>query len=153
MPQKPATATILMRGEITDHFPLISRNANGASPNATVIQRKNASENEGISPAFARATMIFVENMQATTMKPMIARTADECIDAVPDLLSSCFIGSVLDGYPITVLASKLVLKLRMSALPPKADMCGALAHVRFGPETDIDHPDSPAVLICSLSG
>jgi len=93
MPQKPATATILMRGEITDRFSLISRTANGASPNATVIQRKNASENEGISPAFARATMIFVENMQATTMKPMIARTADECIDAVPDLLSSCFIG------------------------------------------------------------
>ena len=25
-----------------------------------------------------------------------------------------------------------------MSALPPKADMCGALAHVRFVPEADI---------------
>jgi hypothetical protein len=25
-----------------------------------------------------------------------------------------------------------------MSALPPKADMCGALAHVRFGPKADI---------------
>jgi len=25
-----------------------------------------------------------------------------------------------------------------MSALPPKADMCGALAHVRFGPIADI---------------
>jgi hypothetical protein len=79
--------------------------------------------------------MIFVENMQATTMKPRIARTADECIDAVTDLLSSCFIGSVLDGYPITVLASKLVLNLRirfqkqtfarqtaMSALLPDSD-------------------------------
>jgi hypothetical protein len=26
-----------------------------------------------------------------------------------------------------------------MSALPPKADMCGALAHVCFGPKADID--------------
>jgi len=26
-----------------------------------------------------------------------------------------------------------------MSALPPKADMCGALAHFRFGPKADID--------------
>jgi hypothetical protein len=25
-----------------------------------------------------------------------------------------------------------------MSALPPKADICGALAHVCFGPEADI---------------
>src|SRR5262249_42750662 len=87
MPQKPATATIPMRGESTDHFPLITRTANGVSPNATIIQRKNASENAGISPAFARATMLFVESMQATTTKPIIASTADECIDAVPDLL------------------------------------------------------------------
>jgi hypothetical protein len=32
-----------------------------------------------------------------------------------------------------------------MSALPPKADICSALAHVRFGPKADIaslvDHP------------
>ena len=26
-----------------------------------------------------------------------------------------------------------------MSALPPKADMCGALGYVRFGPRADID--------------
>jgi len=26
-----------------------------------------------------------------------------------------------------------------MSALPPKADMCGALGHVRFGPIADIE--------------
>ena len=25
-----------------------------------------------------------------------------------------------------------------MSALPPKADMCGALGHVRFGPKADM---------------
>jgi len=31
-------------------------------------------------------------------------------------------------GFPQTV----------MSALPPKADMCGALAHVCFGPKADI---------------
>jgi hypothetical protein len=28
-----------------------------------------------------------------------------------------------------------------MSALPPKADMCGALAYVRFGPIADIRSP------------
>jgi hypothetical protein len=27
-----------------------------------------------------------------------------------------------------------------MSALPPKADMCGAIADVRFGPIPDIPH-------------
>jgi hypothetical protein len=31
-------------------------------------------------------------------------------------------------GFPQTV----------MSALPPKADMCGAVVHVRFGPIADI---------------
>ena len=30
-----------------------------------------------------------------------------------------------------------------MSALPPKADMCGALVHVRFGPKADI-HSSAP---------
>ena len=108
-----------MRGEITDHFSLISQTANGTSPNATVIQRKNASENEGISPAFARATMIFVENMQATTMKPMMANTADECVDVVPDLLSSCFIRPSV-ATPMSVHAWKQALNLRMSALGQK---------------------------------
>src|SRR5262245_19297279 len=32
-----------------------------------------------------------------------------------------------------------LALQKAMSALPPKADMCGALAHVCFGPEADRD--------------
>jgi hypothetical protein len=27
-----------------------------------------------------------------------------------------------------------------MSALPPKADMCSANRHVRFGPEADMQH-------------
>src|SRR5262245_18965880 len=36
-----------------------------------------------------------------------------------------------------------------MSALPPKADMCGAPAHVRFGPKADISYvwPLSPVAL------
>jgi hypothetical protein len=33
-------------------------------------------------------------------------------------------------GFPQTV----------MSALPPKTDMCGALAHVCYGPKADVDH-------------
>src|SRR5262249_15786120 len=32
-----------------------------------------------------------------------------------------------------------------MSALPPKADICGALAHVRFGPKADINRSARPA--------
>src|SRR5262245_5577824 len=31
-------------------------------------------------------------------------------------------------------------IALAMSALPPKADMCGANRHVRFGPIADIAH-------------
>jgi hypothetical protein len=31
-----------------------------------------------------------------------------------------------------------------MSALPPKADMCSALAHVRFGPKADMISRDDP---------
>src|SRR5262245_2134138 len=37
-----------------------------------------------------------------------------------------------------------------MSALPPKADMCGAVAHVCFGPKADME-PFHPA-LTCGLS-
>ena len=32
-----------------------------------------------------------------------------------------------------------------MSALPPKADMCSALAHVRFVPKADILHASKNA--------
>ena len=39
-----------------------------------------------------------------------------------------------------------------MSALPPKADMCSALAHVRFVPIADMES-FRPRALICSLSG
>jgi hypothetical protein len=31
-------------------------------------------------------------------------------------------------------------LRFVMSALPPKADMCRAAVHVRFGPKADIGH-------------
>ena len=30
------------------------------------------------------------------------------------------------------------VVQKGMSALPPKADMCGATSHIRFGPKADI---------------
>jgi hypothetical protein len=32
-----------------------------------------------------------------------------------------------------------LALQQTMSALPPKADICSALAHVRYGPIADLD--------------
>ena len=38
-----------------------------------------------------------------------------------------------------------------MSALPPKADMCGATKDVRYGPKADMKH-FRPQTLICSLS-
>jgi hypothetical protein len=38
-----------------------------------------------------------------------------------------------------------------MSALPPKADICAAQAHVRFGPTADI--AQGPAALDASRSG
>ena len=40
-------------------------------------------------------------------------------------------------------LGQKQTFALRkvMSALPPKADMCGALAHVRYGQQADIPRP------------
>jgi hypothetical protein len=37
-----------------------------------------------------------------------------------------------------------------MSALPPKADMCGALAHVRFVPEADIHRTSCASVALAS---
>jgi hypothetical protein len=41
-----------------------------------------------------------------------------------------------------------------MSALPPKADMCGALANVRFGPIADIAdcviNNDKPTAEVCA---
>jgi hypothetical protein len=40
--------------------------------------------------------------------------------------------------HPIAT-AKADMLQMAMSALPPKADMCGALAHVCFGPIADID--------------
>jgi hypothetical protein len=41
---------------------------------------------------------------------------------------------------PMSALGHKwtFAMQKRMSALPPKADMCGAVAHVCFGPIADI---------------
>ena len=41
---------------------------------------------------------------------------------------------------PMSALGQKqtFAVQKRMSALPPKADMCSALAHVRFVPIADI---------------
>ena len=38
-----------------------------------------------------------------------------------------------------------------MSALPPKADMCGATSNVRFGPEADITGVSLFDQLVCEL--
>ena len=40
-----------------------------------------------------------------------------------------------------------------MSALPPKADMCSALAHVRFVPIADIAHPSRDSALLGGTGG
>jgi hypothetical protein len=39
-----------------------------------------------------------------------------------------------------------------MSALPLKADMCGATRHVRFGPEADIAQSHSQVMVTISYS-
>jgi hypothetical protein len=36
---------------------------------------------------------------------------------------------------------------LALSALPPKADMCGAIRNVRFGPKADIPRCERDAVI------
>src|SRR5262245_21477644 len=46
--------------------------------------------------------------------------------------------GSSTDICNCTSPCRLLIAHFAMSALPPKADMCGALAHVRFGPIADI---------------
>src|SRR5262245_62980721 len=38
-----------------------------------------------------------------------------------------------------------------MSALPPKADICTALAHVRFGPKADMPHLTKERCDYCAL--
>jgi hypothetical protein len=37
-----------------------------------------------------------------------------------------------------------------MSALTPKADMCGATRNVRFGPQADIPRPLTDASDVCN---
>ena len=39
-----------------------------------------------------------------------------------------------------------------MSALPPKADMCGALARVCFVPKADIDEVHGPGITMVGIS-
>src|SRR5262245_10518991 len=42
---------------------------------------------------------------------------------------------------PLWVKSRRLHCTPPMSASPPKADMCGALAHVCYGPKADIGRP------------
>ena len=48
---------------------------------------------------------------------------------------------------PLWVKKQTLALQKGMSALPPKADMCGALIHVRFGPIADMHPFEAPRVV------
>src|SRR5262249_32700828 len=62
----------------------------------------------------------------------IVALDAQEAIVAVP---TRC-----VKGCPMSALGHKRTFATQkgMSALPPKADMCGAVAHVRFGPKADM---------------
>jgi hypothetical protein len=42
------------------------------------------------------------------------------------------------DRHPLDMYAGQPRNDSEMSALPPKADMCGAQAHVCYGPEADV---------------
>src|SRR5262249_35480027 len=57
------------------------------------------------------------------------------------DLLQRQCIKSPLSIKPMSALGQKRTYALQkaMSALPPKAGICGALAHVRLGPKADIE--------------
>ena len=56
---------------------------------------------------------------------------------------------NVMSALP-PIATAKAIPQKAMSALPPKADMCGALAHVCFGPKADIpgDSTRLPVVTI-----
>jgi len=42
----------------------------------------------------------------------------------------------------------KKILQIEMSALPPKADMCGAARDVRYGPKADIVGKSTPSYVM-----
>ena len=48
-----------------------------------------------------------------------------------------------MSALPPTATAKADMPQLVMSALLPKADMCGAVAHVCFGPKADIVFDDA----------
>jgi hypothetical protein len=49
----------------------------------------------------------------------------------------TCAVQNGMSALPPIATAKADMPQMVMSALPPKADMCGALAHVCFGPEAD----------------
>jgi len=50
----------------------------------------------------------------------------------------TCAVQNVMSALPPIATAKADMPKWSLSALPPKADMCGALGHVCFGPIADI---------------
>jgi hypothetical protein len=55
-----------------------------------------------------------------------------------------------MSALPPIATAKADMPQMVMSALPPKADMCGALDHVCFGPEADIQPPSDLSLEIAS---
>jgi hypothetical protein len=50
----------------------------------------------------------------------------------------TCAVQSAMSALPPIATAKADMPQMVMSALPLKADMCGAVAHVRYGSEADI---------------
>ena len=50
----------------------------------------------------------------------------------------TCALQNLMSTLPLIATAKADMAEMVMSALPPKADVCGANRHVCFGPKADI---------------
>src|SRR5215472_9519622 len=89
---------------------------------------------------------------------PVTGTIAPACTGAVPKITK---VGYLSDDYTdkkyllrLLVRRSSISRRAMMSALPPKADMCSALAHVCFGPKADIgDYSTTSSAIETSAGG
>src|SRR5262245_1539746 len=87
--------------------------------------RGNDTAAEAIKATKSRRRMVFHPNPRAT-WQPKYSTSATSAL--------------AFFKRPMSALGQKQTYAMQngMSALPPKADMCGALAHVPYGPIADI---------------
>src|SRR5262245_6257847 len=84
MPKKPASTTSQPRDRSRCALLLSSLQTNGASPAATISQRKKESENGGMAPALERARIMLVTWATATARKPTSANVEVWTFERIP---------------------------------------------------------------------